>query len=243
MLTAQALKTQLHREDLTQKHKLLLILAAHPESPMSPAEIRQAALQAGLRRAKKWNIGSILGRGETLAIRIDGSWELNDDGEAHVGQLVPLATNRRATVAAGDLRKHLASIKNSDTAAFVEESIACFESKLYRAAVVLSWSGAVSLLYDHVINHALGQFNAEALRRDSKWKSAKTRDDLARMKEYEFLNVLEAISILGKNVKQELQNACLQLRNACGHPSSLKIGENRVASHIEILILNVFAVF
>jgi hypothetical protein len=45
-----------------------------------------------------------------------------------------------------------------------------------------------------------------------------------------------------KNVKEELQN-CLKLRNACGHPSSLKVGASRVAAHIEILIQNVFAQF
>jgi len=67
-------------------------------------------------------------------------------------------------------------------------------------------------------------------------------DGLARMKEHDFLDVLESISLIGKNVKQELQQS-LQLRNACGHPNSLKIGVNKVSSHIEILILNVFSKF
>jgi hypothetical protein len=62
------------------------------------------------------------------------------------------------------------------------------------------------------------------------------------MKEAEFLDVLVALSILGKNVKQELEN-CLKLRNGCGHPNSLRIGEARVSAHIEILILNVFSRF
>jgi len=62
------------------------------------------------------------------------------------------------------------------------------------------------------------------------------------MKEHDFLDVLESISLIGKNVKQELQQS-LQLRNACGHPNSLKIGVNKVSSHIEILILNVFSKF
>ena len=93
-----------------------------------------------------------------------------------------------------------------------------------------------------MIQNHLSAFNAEAKRRDSRWKLAKTRDDLARMKESNFLDILEALSIIGKNVKQELKN-CLQLRNGCGHPNTLKISENRVASHIEILILNVFSKF
>jgi hypothetical protein len=100
----------------------------------------------------------------------------------------------------------------------------------------------VAVLYDHVVNTALAAFNAEASRRDAKWKDAKTTDDLARMKEHDFLNLLEAISMIGKNVKQELQN-CLTLRNGCGHPNSLRIGDNRVAAHIEVLLLNVFMKF
>ena len=63
-----------------------------------------------------------------------------------------------------------------------------------------------------------------------------------RMKEADFLQVLESISILGKSVKAELEG-CLKLRNGCGHPNSLKVSEHRVTAHIEILVLNVFAVF
>ena len=93
-----------------------------------------------------------------------------------------------------------------------------------------------------MVKNKLLEFNAEAKRRDPKWKDAKTRDDLARMNEYDFLNILEATSVLGRSVKQELQN-CLRLRNGCGHPNTLNVGENRVSAHIETLILNVFSCF
>ena len=53
---------------------------------------------------------------------------------------------------------------------------------------------------------------------------------------------LGAISVLGKSVKTELEG-CLKLRNGCGHPNSLRISENRVAAHLEILVLNVFVPF
>jgi hypothetical protein len=62
------------------------------------------------------------------------------------------------------------------------------------------------------------------------------------MKEYDFLQILESISVIGKNVKTELE-ACLRLRNACGHPNSLRLAEHRVNSHIETLVLNVYARF
>ncbi len=77
---------------------------------------------------------------------------------------------------------------------------------------------------------------------DAEWKAAKTPDDLGRMGEAEFLDRLAAISVLSKNVKTELKN-CLDRRNGCGHPNSLKLGANTVAHHIEILLLNVFKKF
>jgi hypothetical protein len=103
---------------------------------------------------------------------------------------------------------------------------------------VLSWVGAVSLLHKYVVDNELSNFNTEATRSDQKWRPEKNTDDLARMKESDFLDVITALSIIGKSVKKELGN-CLDLRNGCWHPNSLKIGDTRVAAHIEILILNV----
>ena len=113
---------------------------------------------------------------------------------------------------------------------------------MLRSAVVLSWVGAISLLYDHVVANNLSDFNTEAHRRNPKWKAAKNKDDLTRMKEHEFLQVLPAISVLGKSVKDELEG-CLKFRNGCGHPNGLSIGESRVTGHIESLILNVYSKF
>jgi hypothetical protein len=141
------------------------------------------------------------------------------------------------------LRKELARIKDSDTRAFVDEAVSCLERDLKRAAVVLSWVGAVSVLYDHVVAHKLAAFNAEASRRDNKWRTATTKDDLLRMKEADFLDILTAISVLGKNVKEHLKNTCLNLRNSSGHPNSFRFGKHTVEAHLEALILNVFQKF
>jgi hypothetical protein len=127
-------------------------------------------------------------------------------------------------------------------AGIVEQAISAFEHKLYRAAVVLSWVGAVSLLYAHVVANELAAFNTEAKKRNAKWKTAKTRDDLTLMGERDFLQILQAISVIGKNVKQELEHR-LDLRNGCGHPNSLVVAESMVSAHLEALTLNVFAKF
>ncbi|GAQ27571.1 hypothetical protein SAMD00023378_1254 [Ralstonia sp. NT80] len=150
-------------------------------------------------------------------------------------------TDQHVAAQSSALRALLPKLK-ADVQEFVAEAVACYEARHFRAAVVLSWVGAVSLLYEYVVQHRLVDFNAEAARRDPKWRVAKNEDDLSRMKEYEFLQILEALSVLGKNVKNELEG-CLKLRNGCGHPNSLKLAESRCAAHIEVLVLNVFNVF
>jgi hypothetical protein len=132
-------------------------------------------------------------------------------------------------------------VKNEDARSFLTETIVCAEQSLFRAAVVLSWVGAVALLHDAAVRKHLTAVNAEGARRDPKWKPVKSANDLGRMKESAFLEIAHAVGLIDKNVKQEL-DACLKLRNSCGHPNSLKIGTNKVAAHLETLALNVYAV-
>ncbi len=242
MLDRDSLKDLLHQSELSNTDRLLLCLGVQERVPKSVTEITAIAKSAGLAKAKNWNISSYLAKSNGLAIRTDSGWELTTDGKKRVATLAGSLVNTPVPRVAATLRSHLSKITNKDTAAFLDEAVRCYETKLYRAAVVLSWVGAMSVLYDHVIAHKLADFNAEANRRDAAWRTAKKKDDLARMKEYDFLQVLSAISVIGKSVKEELES-CLKFRNGCGHPNSLQIGEARVSAHIETLMLNVFSVF
>lgn len=231
----------LHQPGLARRDQLLLVLAAQGR-PVGTAALRSAAVAAGLRKAKGWNVSDILGRAAPLVFRAADGWQLTDAGRKRISALGGTAAASPTVTAATALRAHVASIADLKTAEFVREAISCLEHRQLRAAVVLSWVGAMSILHARVVAHHLAAFNAEARQRDAGWRAAKTTDDLSRMKERDFLNVLEAISVIGKNVKQELQDA-LTLRNGCGHPNSLIIGETVVAAHIEILVLNVFQTF
>jgi hypothetical protein len=177
-----------------------------------------------------------------MAINTTQGWELTDSGREHLRSIGVSAISSAAANVAHDLRSELAKIKDDNTRRFLEEAIKCFEHGFYRSAVIMSWVGAVHVLHAHVHAKYLAAFNAEAARVDVKWKAAKTTDDLGRMKERDFLDRLGALSIIGPNVKTALIN-CLNLRNGCGHPNSMKIGPNAVASHLETLLLNVFRVF
>ncbi|MFG1348801.1 hypothetical protein [Xanthobacter autotrophicus] len=234
------LKDWLHRE-LQVRDKLLLVLATF-EQPVKVVDVRSRAEEAGFRIPKKWNISDVLGRSGGLAIRVPLGWELTDTGKNHLRNLGVTSVSPAAMQVAADLRQHLAKVKNSTTHAFVEEAIKCHEAKLYRAAVVMSWIAAVDVLYRDVVANHLAAFNVEAKNFNAKWKPAVNEDGLARMGEADFLDRLVPIGVIGKNVKEELAKA-LKLRNGCGHPNSLKIGQNMVASHLEILLLNVFEPF
>ena len=242
MLTREQLKDLLSKKEYSRTDKLLICLAVDADIPKAVAAVRNLAEASGLRAVKTWNVSQFLGAARGLAIRTTDGWELTSDGKARVQALVGPASNSPVAQVIPQLRAHLPKIGNAQTAAFVEEAIKCLESGLLRAGVVLGWVGAMAVLYDHVVAHHLATFNAAAKNQNSKWKSAATVDDLARMKEADFLTVLESASIIGRSVKQELEG-CLKLRNGAGHPNQLRIGNSRAAAHVESLMLNVFSVF
>jgi hypothetical protein len=241
-LTDDQLRSLLANTEISRFDKLSLLLYLDNGMPKKTTDLKRLAFGHGLREVSKWNVSDILGKAKGLAISLKDGWVLTAKGKKELLSKNYISTQPVIINEVADLKKHSLTIKNSQTKEFVDESIQCLENNLLRAAVVLSWVGAVSLLYDEVATNHLTNFNAEALRRDNKWKTAKNTDDLSKMKEADFLNVIEGLSIIGKNVKQELEQ-CLKLRNACGHPNSLKFGLRRVASHIEVLILNVFSKF
>jgi hypothetical protein len=229
-------------QDLTDRDKVLICLAVAPAGARSVSDLRALAITAGWRASRRKNLSAVLRRASGLAVRVDNGWLLTSAGCQHVAKVAGPFLNSAPPRIPSSLRAHLVRVREPDTRAFVEEAIASFETRQYRAAVVLSWVGAVSLLRHRAISHCLADFNEEAVRRDPKWKPAKNADDLGSMKEDTFLDVLQSISVIGKNVKQELKK-CLELRNGCGHPNSLRVAEHKVSAHIEDLILNVFAVY
>lgn len=243
MLTLDQLKQVVHDKRITRADTALLCVAAGGGNGVTTAAVRKLAVQAGVKGAQKVNFSKYLVAADDKVFKTPDGWELNEAGRKRIAALAGETLSvSPAAMEAQTLRDTLPKVKDDEARAFLREAVVCAEQSLYRAAVVLSWAGAVALLQDAVIARHLSAFNQEASRRDRKWKAAKSRDDLGRMKEYTLLQVVEAISMLGSNVKQELEG-CLRLRNSCGHPTSLRIGANKVAAHLEILALNVYAVY
>lgn len=241
MLKSDDLKIWLHK-DLERLDKLLLVLATQDE-PVSVSKVIEIAAAAGFRdpKNKKWNVSAILGASKGKAVRTAG-WELTDAGKMHLRTLGVSSISPAAMQVAVDLRNHLAKVTDEKTRDFVEEAIKCYEAGLYRSAIVMSWLGAINVLQKHVHQNYLAAFNAEALRVKANWKPAASQDDIGKMSESDFLDRIEALSIIGKNVKAQLK-VCLDLRNGCGHPNSLNVSVNKSAAHIETLLQNVFERF
>jgi len=242
MLKIDDAKRILHGSQLGSREQLLVLLAIEPADPMPIQGLKARCAAAGVPRLARKNLSDILSTATGSVARTPSGWELQQPGVLRVRELAQAANvNLVVTHSSQSLRGHANSITDPLTRSFVMEAIECFEAHQFRAAVVFSWAGAVALLHAHVFSTKLVDFNVEATRRDAKWRVAKQQDDLGRMKEHDFLDVCEAIGVMGKSVKQILQNECLMLRNACGHPNSVSIAENSVAAHIEKLIKNVFS--
>lgn len=241
MLTKESLIELIAQPGITRQETILLILAFNKEQPKPVSKIREIGNECGLRTIDKWNVSTILSRSNGMCTKIIEGWIITSIGKKAISSLIPKQAPNIQSVSTS-LNELLDEVEDHDTKEFLKEAAFCFDSKCYRAAIVLSWVGAISILHEYILRHKLEEFNKEASRRNPKWQRAKNRDDLSRMKEKEFLDTISAISIIGKNVKQELEQ-CLTLRNGCGHPNSLKVGQNRVAAHIETLILNIYSRF
>ncbi len=238
MLNQIALKEIIANPGIDKMDKVLACLAFDIENAKQVKEIKEIGVNSGFTTIKTVNVSSVLSRHTGRTLKSPLGWELTNPGKTYIKQL----GGGPVIQLSSSLRLLLQNIKSENTKSFVEEAIECFEAHHYRASVVIAWVGAISVLYEHVVQHHLSDFNSVASKKEPKWKPAKNADDLARMKEANFLVVCESASIIGKSVKQELEG-CLTFRNGCGHPNSLKIGENRVSAHIESLIMNVYAVF
>lgn len=243
MLDLKFVKQRVHSLSLLPPDALIVCMAVEGLKNQRPVDICKIALAAGFVKASTWNISRELNKRPDQVIRTPDGWELTPAGMTAAEKSLGLdLTPKVLSAAVISLRKHIEAVNTDEAKAFLSESVSCLEDGLLRAAVVLTWVGAVAILQREVVTKHLANFNHEARKRDPKWRDAKDSDGLSRMQEFDFLNVLEAISMIGKNVKQELEG-CLKLRNGCGHPNSLRIGENKVAAHIETIIQNVFMRF
>lgn len=221
----------------------MLVIAALGGEAVTLAKIRECAQRGGWRVSSKENISAHLNSLKGLIIKTNEGWELTDRGKQLLTDKgVNLCAPPTAKVAQ-ELRSMLDRIQNIDAKAYAEEAVQCLEYNLLRSAVVMSWIGALHILYDFVVSNKLQQFNAEERSKNIKWKDVETIDELAKtMKESAFLDKLESMRFVNNSQKKELLE-CLNRRNSCGHPNSYRIRSSTVVHHLEVLLANVYVPF
>lgn len=138
------------------------------------------------------------------------------------------------------LQAHVDRTANPKLKSFLSEAVGCLSAGFLRAATVLTWSGAMEYLLDHVFDKRLSEFNAAAKQRELLKKPISARNaGFDRLKESEIIQLCEDIGVFGKNVKTQLSQ-CLDRRNACGHPNDYKARPQQVRSDIEFLLDHIF---
>ncbi|MFZ2160421.1 MAG: hypothetical protein WAV72_30465 [Bradyrhizobium sp.] len=232
------LRDALAHRDISKTDKYLLIVAHH-DGPVQNAEIKLIAKENGWRDGANSAPASFLSK-TAHALLLPIGWTLTGPGRASLENRSLLSKVGVLTPVTQTLEKYVLDLHDPDKARFVEEAIICVRNKSYRAAIVLSWAGALYLLYAYVVREKLAAFNAEVHRRFPKSKNAADIDDLASLvKEAEFLNILEHIGAISKGENKEL-TGCLDRRNTAGHPNSHTFTEVGVGNHIETLINSVY---
>lgn len=236
-----ALRDALARRDISKTDKYLVIVANH-DGPLKNGQIRLIAKENGWRDGASSRPEQFLGKSAHTILLPDG-WTLSGPGRASLEDRSLIPKIGVLTPVTEMLERYLLDLHDPEKSRFMEEVIVCARNKSYRAAIVLSWVGAMYLLYAHVIARELSGFNAELQRRFQKAKPVSTIDDLANaVKEGEFLNILEHIKVITKSENKEL-TSCLDRRNTAGHPNSHTFSEVAAGSHIETLINSVYLKF
>lgn len=239
MLTLNDLKYLLF-EEWSRSDKVLLLLASL-DAPCKICDIRKRANVAGFRDLAKWNVSDILRRTKGLALNTSEGWEISERGSQRLLELGLIQQGSVEQMSAMSLREMITRIGNDQVRSFIEEAAICYENGQYRAAIIMSWVGAVAILRNKVSQRYHQEF-VDYLREhyQPKKKNSYGSHTLERIADGDFLEVLHGISLIDKAVKMALKE-CLDYRNQCSHPNELKIGSRTVEKHFEVLILNVYA--
>jgi len=137
-------------------------------------------------------------------------------------------------------RNLLQNIRNwpSDEARLdVQEAIMCYQAGIYRAAVVLSWTGVANMFQYLVVDQERSKYNVTAAK--ERWKTVKEIDDFWGVKDHEFLARLKTSRIISNDLKHALDE-CLHRRNSCAHGNLLRITCTMAINHLDLLLVNVF---
>src|SRR5690606_38344666 len=113
----------------------------------------------------------------------------------------------------------------------------CFQCKLYRPAIIMTWIVVIDVLYDYVINNHLRDFN-DVLKHANKKLVIKSKSDFEELRESDFILYLKTAAIISKEQRKVLDEK-LTIRNSAAHPNGTSFKEAKTATFIEELFSDV----
>lgn len=167
------------------------------------------------------------------------SKKVRDEFDAKYGK-------RASTVAVDALLAALpGKIPDQAERVFLEEAVACFENKAFRAAIVMTWNLTFFHLCHYVLKHKLADFNVEypkrygGIHKKAKAPTIATYDDFSSdLKESEVIEICRSANIITREQFNALDRQ-IGRRNSAAHPSTTVITHLQAEEFIHDLIENV----
>jgi hypothetical protein len=236
----------LNSPDISRRDKIVVLISALGR-PSSIAELREEGRSNGLREIENWNVADYLGKLKGLATRVPDGWTLTTKGHARASELGANLQSPLVGQTAMALKRTIDLISDEVRKDFLTDTLRCLDASLNRPAVVYAWVGAVWILQSFVFLNHLSHFNNAGVARFNNgsklfFRPVKSIDDFGRIKEADFLQLLEDISLIGKSFHKQLKDR-LDLRNGSGHPNTMVVDEHTTAAHIHFLVENVYRKF
>ena len=148
-----------------------------------------------------------------------------------------------ATVAVtGTLAGLPSKIPSLQEQVFLDETLACYKVRAFRATIVMAWNLAYAHLLQWILadSNRLAEFNAAIERRYPKRRgfAVQKRDDFDEFKESELLEVAKNAGLYSKDVGKVLAQK-LDRRNSAAHPSTITFDQPQADDVITDLVFNV----
>lgn len=153
-----------------------------------------------------------------------------------------IGTEPHVSATTSSLRGHIKEGMSPTAEAFITEAVSCYEHKLYRSAIIMTWLFALDSIYEYVLASKLAVFNTSYHADGSNKKALQisSKDDFSELKESKFIELCRASNIITNDVRKILDTK-LGIRNTCAHPSSVTISDMKCAEFITDLLDNVTA--
>jgi hypothetical protein len=209
---------------------------------VTTADIKDAFARAKHPKGKKMQHAAVLNQAVPYVHSPGGDdrghllWSLTDMGEKRVRELLNLpSAEPEVEHDVGTLTDIAGRISEKKVRGYIEESVTCLQVGALRAATVFLWTGAIATLRDEVwvcgavaIDQAIKTHNPKA-------PAFKKKDDFSYVKDSMLLQVAQDLGVIDKTEKGQLEDG-LDLRNACGHPTTYSPGPKKVSAFIEDVV-------